>query len=86
MANKEYKVLSKKEKVWTFESLREEYEKVKRDVLHMKKENSEYYSEAKAKDDEIKNLKADKKELKMTISTLNEEIKLLQRELKHFKK
>ncbi len=86
MAFHDYKTLNKKEKVWTFESLKVEYEKLNKEVKHLKKENSEYYTENKKLEAEIKYFKDEKKNFKYLQENLDEEIKMLKKQLAHFQK
>ena len=86
MAFHDYKTLQKREKVWTFEELKVEYEKLSKEIKHLKKENSEYYTENKKLENEIKYFKAEKKDFKYIQENLNEEIRMLKRQLSHLNK
>ncbi len=77
----EYKKLPNKEKEWTFESLKTEYDKLNAEVKHLRKDNGDYYAENKQKDLEIKNLKTDKKDMKNMFVSLEEEIKMLKKQI-----
>ena len=81
MPTHEYKKLPVKEKEWTFESLKAEFQKLNGEVKHLRKDNADYYSENKRKDEEIKSLKADKKDIKNMLLSLEEEIKMLKKQI-----
>ena len=57
----DYKKLHKKERVWTFDELKAEQEKLTKDVKHFKKECSEYCTENKKLLEEIHHFKSEKK-------------------------